>query len=67
MRIFIGNLSFDAKDTDVKRLFEGFGIVSTVVIKMKDHKVKSRGFGFVEMPDVIQAQAAITGLSAGAL
>ena len=63
MRIFIGNLSFDAKEPDVKRVFEGFGAVSSVVIKMKDHKVKSRGFGFVEMPDALQAQAAIAGLS----
>ena len=63
MRIFVGNLSFDAKEPDVKRVFEGFGAVSSVVIKMKDHKVKSRGFGFVEMPDAIQAQAAITGLN----
>ena len=63
MKIFVGNLSFDAKEPDVKRVFEGFGAVSSVVIKMKDHKAKSRGFGFVEMPDATQAQAAIAGLS----
>ena len=63
MKIFIGNLSFDAKEPDVKKVFEGFGIVSSVVIKMKDHKVKSRGFGFVEMPDALQAQAAIAALN----
>ena len=63
MKIFIGNLSFDAKEQDVKRAFEGFGAVSSVVIKMKDHKIKSRGFGFVEMPDAVQAQAAIAGLN----
>ena len=63
MKIFVGNLSFDAKEPDVKRVFEGFGAVSSVVIKMKDHKAKSRGFGFVEMPDTTQAQAAIAGLS----
>lgn len=63
MRIFVGNLSFDAKEPDVKRVFESFGIVSSVVIKMKARKAKSRGFGFVEMPDALQAQTAITGLS----
>ena len=63
MRIFVGNLSFDAKEPDVKRAFESFGAVSSVVIKMKDHKIKSRGFGFVEMPDAIQAQAAIAALN----
>ena len=63
MRIFIGNLSFDAKEQDVKRAFESFGAVSSVVIKMKDHKVKSRGFGFMEIPDALQAQAAIAALN----
>ena len=47
----------------MKRVFEGFGAVSSVIIKMKDHKVKSRGFGFVEMPDALQAQAAIAALN----
>lgn len=63
MRIFVGNLSFDAKEQDVKKVFESFGAVSSVIIKMKDHKIKSRGFGFVEMPDASQAQAAIEGLN----
>ena len=63
MRIFVGNLSFDAKEPDVKKVFESFGAVSSVVIKMKEHKAKSRGFGFVEMSDASQAQAAIAALN----
>jgi RNA recognition motif-containing protein len=61
MNIFVGNLSFQATENDVKGVFEAFGIVSGVSIKKKSGK-NSRGFGFVSMPDDIQAQAAIAGL-----
>jgi len=61
MNIFVGNLSFDSTEADVKKLFEGFGNVTSVVIVMrKDKKApKSRGFGFVEMPYEQQALAAM--------
>lgn len=61
MIIFVGNLSFDAVEADVQKLFEGFGNVASVVIVMRKEKngPKSRGFGFVEMPDEQQALAAI--------
>jgi RNA recognition motif-containing protein len=61
MNIFVGNLSFLATENDVKSLFEAFGNVSSVRIKKKSGK-NSRGFGFVSMPDELQAQAAIAGL-----
>jgi RNA recognition motif-containing protein len=65
MDIFVGNLSFEAKDVNVKTLFAGFGNVSSVVILMRDNKKKpkSRGFGFVQMPDEQQALAAIAALN----
>ena len=65
MNIFVGNLSFDAAEGDVKKLFEDFGNVASVVIVMRKEKKapKSRGFGFVEMPDEQQALAAIAALS----
>ena len=65
MNIFVGNLSFDATQGDVKKLFEGFGNVASVVIVMEKEKKapKSRGFGFVEMPDEQQAFAAIAALN----
>src|SRR5208282_585160 len=59
--IFVGNLSFLATEEDVKKIFEAFGIVASVSIKKKSGK-NSRGFGFVGMPDDLQAQAAIAGL-----
>jgi len=65
MNIFVGNLSFDANEGDVKKLFEGFGNVASVVIVMRKEKKapKSRGFGFVQMPDEQQALAAIAALN----
>ncbi|HTY44863.1 MAG TPA: hypothetical protein VMD52_02595 [Patescibacteria group bacterium] len=63
MNIFVGNLPFAAVEADVKTLFGSFGHVASVVI-VKDKKgVKSRGFGFLEMPDDRQAQAAIDALN----
>lgn len=65
MDIFVGNLSFEATGEDIKRLFEGFGNVASAVIVMRKEKKapKSRGFGFVQMPDEQQAHAAITALN----
>ncbi len=65
MDIFIGNLSFDSTEADIKTIFEKFGSVSSVVIMMREGKKerKSRGFGFVQMPDDTQAQAAIAALN----
>ena len=62
MNIFVGNLSFDTTEADLKKLFEGFGSVSTVVVVLDEKGKKSRGFGFLEMPDSSLAQKAITAL-----
>ena len=61
MNIFVGNLSFQANENDVRSIFEAFGTVTWVKIKKKSGE-NSRGFGFVAMPDELQAQAAITSL-----
>jgi RNA recognition motif-containing protein len=65
MDIFVGNLSFEATEADVKKLFEGFGDVASVFIAMEREKTapKSRGFGFVQMLDERQALAAIAVLN----
>ncbi len=65
MNIFVGNLSFDAIEADIKKLFEGFGnVASVVILRRKEKKTpKSRGFGFVEMPDEQQALAAMAALN----
>lgn len=65
MDIFVGNLSFDAAEGDIHKLFEGFGNVASVSIVTREEKKapKSRGFGFVRMPDEQQALAAIAALN----
>lgn len=62
MQLFIGNLSFDAKDSDLMKFFEGHGLVMSAKVVMKKNKKKSRGFGFVEIPDEAQAKAVIAAL-----
>ncbi|MDD5254511.1 MAG: RNA-binding protein [Candidatus Omnitrophica bacterium] len=62
MKMFVGNLSFEADEKDVRRLFEGFGKVSSVTIVMDKKGKSSRGFGFLEMPDDEEAKAAIVAL-----
>jgi len=62
MNIFVGNLSFEAKEIDVQRAFMVFGLVTSVAIVMEKKGKKSRGFGFVQMPDEQEALAAIAQL-----
>lgn len=63
MNIYIGNLSPEVNDEDLKQIFENFGqVVSAKVIKDK-YSGQSRGFGFVEMPNSVEAQVAIGGLN----
>jgi len=59
--IFVGNLSFKATKEDVIKLFEPFGSVANAVI-MERKKGKSRGYGFVDMPNEEQKNAAIAAL-----
>lgn len=65
MNIFVGNLSFEAGEEDLKKLFEGFGNVASVAIVTRKEKKapKSRGFGFVEIQDEQQALAALAALN----
>ena len=63
MDIYVGNLPWKVDDKDLDELFSQYGEVSSAkVIKYKDSN-RSKGFGFVEMPDDGQAQSAIDGLN----
>ena len=62
MNIFVGNLAFSATDHDLRQLFEPYGVVDKVNIITDRDTGRSRGFGFVEMPDSAAAKAAIQGL-----
>ena len=63
MNIYIGNLSYQATDDDLKQAFESYGEVSSVTI-IKDRVTnQSKGFGFVEMPKQADAETAIKNLN----
>ena len=59
MKIYVGNMSFDVAETDLEQAFAEFGEVASVNILKDRDTGQSKGFGFVEMPDEEQAQAAI--------
>jgi RNA recognition motif-containing protein len=67
MNIYVGGLSYDATEADLREAFEAFGAVSSVNIIKDQYSGQSRGFGFVEMPTASEAQAAISGLNGQAL
>jgi RNA recognition motif-containing protein len=63
MNIYVGNLSYDATDEQLQELFGQFGQVESASIVMDRATGRSRGFGFVEMPDAGEAQKAIDELN----
>lgn len=63
MNIYVGNLSFDASEQDLKKAFEAYGTVESSSIIKDKLSGKSRGFGFVVMPDKSAAEAALAGLN----
>src|SRR5262245_12993603 len=67
MNIFVGNLSCATTADDVEQLFAPYGTVERVQIATDRMTGRSRGFGFVEMPNSTEAQAAITDLHGASL
>ncbi|MBL7756898.1 MAG: RNA-binding protein [Chitinophagaceae bacterium] len=63
MNIYVGNLSWNLKDQDLMNLFASHGEVSSAKIVQDKFTNRSKGFGFVEMPNDDQAQAAIAALN----
>lgn len=63
MNIYVGNLSWNLKDQDLANLFTPYGEVASAKIVMDKFTQRSKGFGFVEMPNDDQAQAAIAQLN----
>jgi RNA recognition motif-containing protein len=63
VNIYVGNLSYDATDETIKQAFESFGKVTSARVIKDKYTGQSRGFGFVEMPEQSQAQAAIKSLN----
>ena len=67
MRIFVGNLAFTTTEEELGQLFEPYDIVERAQIVTDRETGRSRGFGFIEMPDATEAQAAIAGLKGTSL
>jgi RNA recognition motif-containing protein len=63
MNIYVGNLPFGTSEDDLRQIFEAYGEVSSAKIITDRLSGKSRGFGFVEMPNQDEAQAALDQLN----
>ena len=63
MKIYVGNLSREATENDVRHAFERFGQVASATVIRDKMTGAPRGFGFVEMPNKAEADAAISGLN----
>jgi RNA recognition motif-containing protein len=63
MNIYVGNLAFAATDDEVRQLFAEFGEVSSVNLISDRESGRPKGFGFVEMAQQDQAEAAIKALN----
>lgn len=61
--IYVGNLSFNASEDELRQMFEAYGEVSRASIVTDRDTGRSRGFGFVEMPDDSAAMSAIEALN----
>lgn len=59
MKIYVGNLSYDVANSDLEQAFGEFGKVTSVNILTDKQTGQSKGFGFVEMPEVSEGQAAV--------
>ena len=62
MNIYVSNLSFAVQDEDLREFFAEYGEVSSAKVIMDKYTNRSKGFGFVEMPDDAAAQKAIAEL-----
>jgi len=63
MKIYVGNLSYEVTEEDLRQEFAAFGEVTSVSIITDKYSGRPKGFGFVEMASVSEGQAAITGLN----
>ncbi|MCH2451035.1 MULTISPECIES: RNA recognition motif domain-containing protein [Gracilimonas] len=59
MNIYVGNLSYGVSDDQLREVFEAYGEVSSAKVISDKYSGRSKGFGFVEMDNDAEAQAAI--------
>jgi len=63
MKIYVGNLSYEVTEEDLRQEFGAFGEVTSVSVIIDKYSGRPKGFGFVEMATKSEAEAAITGLN----
>ncbi|MFO7916387.1 MAG: RNA-binding protein [Candidatus Krumholzibacteriales bacterium] len=63
MKLYVGNMSYDTTDDDLRKAFEAHGTVDSVAVISDRHSGRSKGFGFVEMSDDTEAKAAMDSLN----
>ena len=63
MNLYVGNLAYEATKDQIQAAFTRFGQVDAVVVATERYSGRAKGFGFVEMPDSTEAEAAIRGLN----
>ena len=63
MNIYVGNMSYEITEEDLRLAFEAFGQVESAAIIKDKYSGQSKGFGFVEMPSKAEGQSAIDGLN----
>jgi RNA recognition motif-containing protein len=63
MNLYVGNLNWQTTEADLQTAFEAYGQVDSVTIIKDRYTGQSRGFGFVEMPNDSEGQAAVDGLN----
>ena len=63
MNLFVAGLPYDLDDAELEEIFEKFGVVKSAKVAMDKGTGKSRGFGFVDMPNDSEAREAIDGLN----
>jgi RNA recognition motif-containing protein len=59
MNIYVGNLSYSLSESELRDAFAAYGEVSSVKVLMDRETGRSRGFGFVEMPNQSEAESAV--------
>lgn len=63
MKIFVAGLPYDLDDAELEEIFEKFGTIASAKVVMDRETGKSKGFGFVEMPNEVEAKDAIESLN----
>jgi RNA recognition motif-containing protein len=63
MNIYVGNFTYQVTENDLKQMFEVFGLVENIKIIKDRFSGRSKGFGFVEMPNNSEADKAIKALN----